>query len=193
MVKLAPEGKLGVAPASASVPVAPEVQGRLQLGFIYVGLYRNIPGGTEEAIQAGERVEGRLLNIVHGPLVIQGKARFGRDEFCVKVTGGDGNGFGLYARKLIFELLHGGSAIHGGDVHAVDGNGARNLVLVCRDIPGISNTRDQDKADKYTERDEPAFSTVFSFCLFHALKVNGFSGIFPSPVRPRVQRRPVER
>ena len=111
----------------------------------------------------------------------------------MEVTGGDGDGFGFYARELIFELLHGGGAIHGGNIHAVDGNGARNFVLICRNIPGISNARDQDKADQYAERDEPAFSTVFSFCLFHALKVNGFSGIFPSPVRARVQRRPGER
>ena len=137
------------------------LQGRLQLGFIYVGLYRNIPGGTEEAIEAGKRIEGRFFNIVYGALVIQGKARFGGNEFRVEVAGGNAHGLGFYARELIFELLHGGGAIHGGDIHAVDGNGARNLVLVCCDIPGISNARDQDKADQCAERDEPAFSTIF--------------------------------
>ena len=165
----------------------------MQLGLIHVGFYRNIPGGAEEAIQAGKRIEGRLLNIVHGALVIQGEARLGGNEIGVQVAGGNAHGLGFYARKLVFELLYCGGAIHGGDIHAVDGNGARNLVLVCCDIPGISNARDQDKADQYAERDEPAFSTVFSFCLFHALKVNGFSGIFPSPVRARVQRWPGER
>ena len=81
----------------------------------------------------------------------------------MQVAGGNAHGLGFYTRKLVFELLHGCGAIHGGDVHAVDGDGARNLVLVCRDIPGISNARDQDKADQCAERDEPAFSTVFSF------------------------------
>ena len=112
------------------------------MDLVHVGFYRNIPGGAEEAIQAGKRIEGRLLNIVHGALVIQGEARLGGNEIGVQVAGGNAHGLGFYARKLVFELLHGGGAIHGGDIHAVDGNGARNLVLVCCDIPGISNARD---------------------------------------------------